>query len=314
MKISLLVPVYNYDLFALVYSMKGAIGEVPEFSEILIGDDASSQEFLDKYRSLEGDGVRIISSEKNIGRAAMRNKLALEASGNYLLFLDADTMLTGTAEAFLQKYIAEIGKADVICGGIKYSESPPGDPDRLLRWKYGVWREQRKASERNKHPYSDFSTFNVLIAKSVFSKIRFYEELKQYGHEDTLLSYQLKNAGINILHIDNNLIHEGIESNREYLDKVKLSLENLSMLCDRVTDKKGFRSVLTTLRHYRILKCVKLTLIFAGFFIRYRQRMELRLETGKGSKWLFVVYRMSMFCFFREIHKKKKISGNILII
>jgi len=314
MKISLLIPVYNYDIIAFVYSMKNAIGKVPEFCEILIGNDASSQEFIDKYRSLEGNGVKIISSEKNIGRAAMRNKLALEATGDYLLFLDADLALTGTAEAFLQKYIAKIGSAQVICGGIKYLEAPPGDPDKLLRWKYGVWREQRKASERNKHPHLDFSTFNVLIDKSVFSKIRFYEELKQYGHEDTLLSFQLKNAGINILHIDNNLIHEGIESNREYLDKVKLSLENLSMLCNKVTNKKEFYSVLTTLRHYRILKSVSLTLILARFFIKYRQRMELRLETGKGSKWLFVFYRMSMFCVFREIHKKKDNNGNILII
>ena len=314
MKISLLIPVCNYDIVALVYSMKDAIGKVPEFHEILIGNDASSQEFTDKYRSLEGNGVKVISSEKNIGRAAMRNKLALEASGDYLLFLDADLILVGTAEAFLQKYIAKTGKAQVICGGVKYVESPPNDPDKLLRWKYGKWREQRTASERNKRPYTDFSTFNVLIEKSVFSKIRFYEELKKYGHEDTLLSFQLKKAGIKILHIDNNLIHEGIESNREYLDKVKLSLENLSMLYDRVTDKNGFCSVLTTLRHYRILRFGRLSLILAAFFIKYREKMELKLETGNGSNILFVFYRMSMFCTFREIHKRKKISGNILII
>jgi GT2 family glycosyltransferase len=210
------------------------------------------------------------------------------------------------------KYITKIGEAQVICGGIKYVDSPPGDPDKLLRWKYGRWREQRKAAERNKRPYSDFSTFNVLITKSVFSKIRFYEELKQYGHEDTLLSFQLKNAGIKILHIDNNLIHEGIESNREYLDKVKLSLENLSMLYDKVTDKKGFCNVLTTLRHYRILSSVQLSLILAAIFIRYKKRMELKLETGKGSKWLFVFYRMSMFCTFREIHNKKK--RNLILV
>ena len=314
MKISLLVPVCNYDIIAFVYSMKGAIGKVPELHEIIIGDDASSQEFLEKYRSLEGGGVRIISSEKNIGRAAMRNKLALEASGDYLLFLDADQMFIGTAEAFLQKYIAKIGEAQIICGGVKYADSPPSDPDKLLRWKYGKWREQRKASERNKRPYTDFSTFNVLIDKSVFSKIRFYEELKQYGHEDTIFSFQLKNAGINVLHIDNNLLHEGVESNREYLDKVKLSLENLSMLYDRVTNKKSFCSILTTLRHYRILRLARLTLIFAGIFIKYREKMEMRLDTGKKSNWFFVFYRMSMFCTFREIHRRKKSISNIFIL
>lgn len=307
MKISLLIPVYNYDIVALVHSMKGAIEKVPEFCEILIGDDASTPEFKEKFMGLEGNGVRIISSEKNIGRAATRNKLALEAEGDYLLFIDADMVLPGTAESYLLKYISSMGSEQVICGGIRYSGSPPGDPDKLIRWKYGKWREEKKASERNKRPHTDFSTFNVLIAKSVFSKIRFYEDLKQYGHEDTLLSYQLKNAGINIFHIDNNLIHEGLESNREYLDKVKQSIENLSMLYDKVTDKKEFCETLTMLRSYRKLSFMRLTLILAGVFIRYRERMEMRLESGKRSNYFFVFYRMSMFCTYREIHSRKNI-------
>ncbi|MDR2887438.1 MAG: glycosyltransferase, partial [Bacteroidales bacterium] len=142
MKISILIPVCNYDIVALVYSMKSATGRVPELHEILVGNDASLPRFADRYRSLEGDGVRIISSEKNIGRAAMRNRLAMEATGDSLLFLDADLMLEGTAEAFLKKYITKAGTASVICGGIKYTETPPGDPDRMLRWTYGRWRDQ----------------------------------------------------------------------------------------------------------------------------------------------------------------------------
>ena len=309
MKISLLIPVYNYDIVALLHSMKGAIGKVSELCEILIGDDASSPEYSEKFKALEGNGVKIISSDKNIGRAATRNKLALEAEGDYLLFIDADMILPGTAESYLSKYISAIGTSQVICGGIVYSDSPPGDPDKLLRWKYGKWREQKKASERNKRPHSDFFTFNVLIAKSVFSKIRFYEELKQYGHEDTLLSFQLKNAGINILHIDNYLIHEGLESNREYLDKVKLSIENLSMLYDKVTDKSNFCDMLTMLRSYRRISMVRLSLILAAIFIRYRERMEMSLESGKKSNYFFVFYRMCMFCTYREIHRRKNIMA-----
>ena len=105
MKISLLIPVFDYDIVALVHSMKSALGKVPEFQEILIGDDGSSAEFREKYKSLEGDNVRVIYSEKNIGRAAIRNKLALEAKGDFLLFIDADTMLPGTAEAYMLKWI-----------------------------------------------------------------------------------------------------------------------------------------------------------------------------------------------------------------
>ena len=121
-----------------------------------------------------------------------------------------------------------------------------------------------RQSERNKHPHAGFSTFNVLIDKSVFSKIRFNEELKQYGHEDTLMGYQLKKAGIDILHIDNGLMHEGLESNKEFLNKTKLGIENLSKLYDNVTDKKAFSETVRILRIYNILKFIRLTRILAG--------------------------------------------------
>lgn len=305
--ISLLIPVYNYDIIALVHIMKSALGIVPEFCEILIGDDGSSPEYREKYRSLESDNVKVIVSEKNIGRAAIRNKLANEAKGDYLLFIDADTMLTGTAEAYIMKWIPMLSVSRVICGGTIYHDSPPGDPDKLLRWKYGKWREQKKATERNKHPYAYFSTFNVLIDKTVFSKIRFNEELKQYGFEDTLMGYQLKKAGISILHIDNGLIHEGLESNSEYLNKTKLGIENLSKLYDSVTDKKAFSDTVRILRSYNRLKLIRLTLVLAGIFIRYRDRIEIRLESGKISLLLFGFYKLSLFCTYREIHIRKNI-------
>jgi glycosyltransferase involved in cell wall biosynthesis len=307
MKISLLIPVYDYDLVALVQSMKNALGLVPEFYEILIGDDGSSAEYREKYKSLEGDKIRVIFSEKNIGRAAIRNRLALEAKGDFLLFIDADAMLPGTAEAYMLKWIPFMKLSRVQNGGIIYHDSPPGDPDKLLRWKYGKWREQQKAIERNRHPHAGFSTFNVLIEKSVFSKIRFNEELKQYGHEDTLMGYQLKKAGIDILHIDNGLMHEGLESNRDFLNKTKLGIENLSKLYDNVTDKKSFSETVRILRFYNKLRFLGLTRIFAAIFIRYRDRMEIRLDSSNISLILFSIYKMSMFCTYREIHRRKNI-------
>jgi glycosyltransferase involved in cell wall biosynthesis len=307
MTISLLIPVYNYDIVALVHSMKGALGKVPEFCEILIGDDGSSAEFKEKYRSLEDENVRVIFSEKNIGRAAIRNKLALEARGDFLLFIDADVMVPGTAEAYMLKWLSMMTDYRVLCGGTLYHDSPPGDPDKLLRWKYGKHKEQRKAVERNKHPHAGFSTFNVLIEKTVFSKIRFNEELKQYGHEDTLLGYQLKKAGIDILHIDNGLMHEGLESNKDFLNKTKLGIENLSKLYDNVTDKKAFSETVRILRVYNRLKFFRLTRILAGLFIRYRERMEIKLDSSKISLMLFAFYKICMFCTYREIHRRRNI-------
>jgi glycosyltransferase involved in cell wall biosynthesis len=305
--VSILIPVCDYDIIALVHSMKSGMEKVPEFGEIIIGDDGSSVEFKNKYQSIEGTSVRIISFKTNIGRAAIRNRLALEAKGDYLLFIDADTMVPGTSEAYLRKWLSVPEGPKVICGGILYHDSKPGDPDKFLRWMYGRKREQQTVAERNKHQHASFTTFNVMIEKSVFNKIRFNEELKQYGYEDSLMGYQLKKAGIEVLHIDNGLVHEGLETNRDFLNKTKLGIENLSMLYDIVTDKKTFTSIISILRNYRLLEVLRLTRILAGIFIRCREVMEIKLDSSKISLNLFGFYKICMFCTYREIHRRKKI-------
>jgi hypothetical protein len=46
----------------------------------------------------------------------------------------------------------------------------------------------------------------------------------------------------------------------------------------------------------------------ARFYIRYRDRMEIRLESGRISVLLYRFYRASMFCTYREIHRRKKVN------
>ncbi len=304
--ISILIPVRDFDIVALVESMKWGLESLSAYGEILIGDDGSTEEFRDKYLALRGEKVKVIVSEKNIGRAAIRNRLISEAKGDQMLIIDADAMIPGTPEAYLQAWLPYIGRASVISGGILYRVAPPGDPDKILRWYYGRKKEQKKAADRNKDPYGTFTTFNVLIDKSVFSKLRFNEELIQYGHEDTLFGYQLRMAGIKILHIDNGLRHEGLETNMDFLNKTRLSIENLSNLYDIVTDKKTFSASVKMLRHYRLLRMFRSNVILAYFYIRYREKMERRLDSSTVSLRLFNLYRISMFCAFREINRRRK--------
>jgi glycosyltransferase involved in cell wall biosynthesis len=305
--ISILIPVYNYDIVALVHNLKTAIDKRPEIVELLIGDDGSSHDFRNRYTHLTGNKVKVIISEKNIGRAAIRNKLAGEAKGKYLLFIDADALIIGTADEYLNRYLAVLNSAKVICGGVLYPDFPPADPDKMLRWKYGKNREQRKASERNKHPHARFSGFNFIVEKETFMKIRFNEELKQYGHEDTLLGYQLKIAAIDVLHIDNPLIHDGVEFNADFIAKTKLGIENLSILCDKVTDRKSLAESVRLVWAYDRLRYFGVTRFLAGVYIRYRERMEISLDSSKVSLLLFGLFKMSLFSTYREIHRRRNI-------
>jgi len=40
--------------------------------------------------------------------------------------------------------------------------------------------------------------------------------------------------------------------------------------------------------------------------IKYRDKMEIRLDSSKISLLLFWFYKVSMFCTFREIHRRRK--------
>ncbi|HUS86829.1 MAG TPA: glycosyltransferase [Bacteroidales bacterium] len=298
--ISILIPVYNYDVTLLVNTLSHAIDSSELFCEIIIGSDGCSKDYVSIYIALTKlEKVDLYRSEVNIGRAAIRNRLIEKASGEWLLFIDADALIEGNASDYLGKWHDYISSPTVICGGTAYPPLAPEDPDKYLRWHYGFLHEQKSTKERNKEPYASFSGFNFLIEKNLFSRIKFNEELRNYGHEDTLLGYQLKKAGVNILHIDNALIHDGVESNREFLEKTQEGIQNLSILYDKVTDRKTFASTVKILKIYRRLRFIGADRIITRIFIKKRRRMEIILRRKKCSLKIFLFYKLGLFSYIR---------------
>ena len=88
---------------------------------------------------------------------------------------------------------------------------------QVLRWKYGRNREEKNASLRNQSPYQSFTAFNLLAPKDIFQKIAFNEKIDGYGHEDTLFGIELKKEGVTIAHIDNPIIHLGLDEHQVFI-------------------------------------------------------------------------------------------------
>jgi glycosyltransferase involved in cell wall biosynthesis len=298
--ISILIPVYNFDISFLVSCLHQSISQSEIYSEIIIGADGCNNGSIKTYKSLENlEKVKLIISEPNIGRAAIRNRLAESASGRYLLFIDADALIQGNAQPYLNNYINVLNSAKVICGGTAYRTIPPDDPDRYLRWNYGIHREQRSAKKRNKSPHSSFSGFNFIVERELMLKIKFNEELRKYGHEDTLFGYQLRVASIPILHIDNPIVHDGIETNREFILKTQEGVNNLSLLYDMVTDKPTFVRTVKLLRLYRYLRFFGLSYILARIYRKHKRKIEIFLRRRKSTLFIFSLYKLSLFCYYR---------------
>lgn len=226
--LSILIPTYNYNITRLVNDLHSqAMDTFMEF-EIIVMEDGSTL-FLNENRKIEQLKCckHLILSE-NIGRSAIRNKLADAAKFNHLLFMDCDAEVF--ISNYIQRYLAFCKENCVVVGGTAYDENE-NNPDFSLRLKYGKEREAKLAKERSESSQlSHFSTFNFLITKNIFNKIRFDETVKGYGHEDTLFGHEIAEMGCKFYHIDNQLIHKGLDDNVTFIAKTENGTKNLYLM------------------------------------------------------------------------------------
>ena len=258
--------------------------------EILFYDDGSSEKYRETNSWLDDEAaVKYVLLPRNIGRAAIRNRLAASAEGEAVLFLDDDSLIDNPD--FIKNYLKHNDGKTVICGGRKYTEDCP-DEEHRLHWTYGSRMESKDATQRNKKPNEAFHSNNFLIPKSVWQEVPFDENLKQYGHEDTLLGYELSRQGYPILHIDNEVIHGDLESNDMFMHKTRLAIQNLKYLYLR--GNGDFNQSVTLLRTYGLISKMKLSNYIASLYDKKHERWEYKLTTSKRpSLRLFTFYKIS---------------------
>ena len=288
--LSILIPTYNYNVYPLVKILKEQCDLENIVYDISVYDDCSNkiEAANNKINSLKNCSYKYL--EKNIGRSAIRNLLAREATYEILLFLDADTL--PKKKNFINKYINSLkNNTEIIYGGIEYQKSKP-DKKELLRWVYGKKREALTVSERTKNKYLRFLTLNFIIKKSVFSKIHFNEEILNYGHEDTLFALEAKKNNIKILHIDNIVLHLGLENSRKFLKKSKYAIDVLKELINN-----GFISPkqITLSKYANSIIQLGLRKIFLVTYNIFNKLVEKNLLSNNPSLFIFDIYRLAYY-------------------
>ena len=233
--ISFLIPTCNFDCSTLVktiWRQADALHKKTNNSfrfEIIVSDDASDNTNI--LASLENKTaglsyVSILRQDKRLGRAANRNALISASTMPWKVFMDADAEVYSTN--FVERYWEARNLADVVCGSLLPAEPQKGCE---LRYKYEKNASKNFSVEkRNNHPHTRFTVFNVMMNEKTTEKVRFDENCKDYGHEDTLFGMMLRDSGLTVVHIDNPLIHTGIDSNEEFLSKTEEALKSLICL------------------------------------------------------------------------------------
>lgn len=224
--LSVLIPVYNCDVTKLVWQLVEQAAEWPGPVTIDLLDDGSNTPFrLLNARVADWPLVRYQKLPRNVGRAAIRNQLAAAAQHEWLLLLDNDSLLPDPQ--FLARYAAALDHAPVLIGGTAYNTTPPPDAALKLRWLYGQAREARPAALRQAAPYGQLTINNALVRADIFRQFPLDERLTGYGHEDTKFGVELAAAQVPILHLDNPVLHDGLEPAGIFLGKSEQAVRNL---------------------------------------------------------------------------------------
>jgi len=90
--VSILIPAYNAQEF-VADAIRSAIAQTWEPKEIIVVDDGSKDQTLTIAKQFEAASVRV-TTQKNSGAAAARNKAFSLSHGAYIQWLDADDLLS----------------------------------------------------------------------------------------------------------------------------------------------------------------------------------------------------------------------------
>ncbi len=290
--LSVLIPVYNYDIRRLVYAIHKQLLASKITFEILCLDDHSENSISASntdIEQLQNTSYRILNN--NLGRVAVRQTLAKQAVYDWLLFLDADVM--PTSDNFISNYHKLLSSGyDAIYGGFTYRNTPP-KADHMLRWSYGKSKEQMLAIKRNQVPYKIVISGNFLIQKSLFIRLNSQITHKGYGY-DNYFGALLKAYKSKVFHIDNNVFHLGLESNVIYLNKIEQSVDTLLIL-----DKQNAinETENTLYNSYKHLKKLKLNYIFSYIYINFNSNFRKNLLSSTPNILVLQCYKLSYICY-----------------
>lgn len=303
--ISVCIPIYNFDVSQLLDDLSRQSNQSDVPCEIILIDDHSSE----KYKKLNEQCCKrhtYIELDKNIGRAKIRNLFLDYANYEYLLFLDCD--VTIISKEFLLNYINNVkqGNFNILCGGIIYSNQKAAR-NKLLRWKYGVRKESQSVEARNLSPNKSFMTANFLIQKKIFKEVRFDERINEYGHEDTLLGFELKKKGISIYHIDNPIFIKDIEDNSKFLEKTEQGIISLIDVLVYTDFDVDFIQDVTILNTYEKLKSKGLLNTVYVIFILTKPMLKFLFVNGFVNLKLFDFYKLgTLISGFKHFKTKKE--------
>ena len=281
------IPVYNKDVTTLATTLLKQIDASNENVNVVLIDDKSSSSIVQTNSNISND-IHFIPLDKNVGRSKIRNEFLEHTDSKYLLFLDCDSKIIN--DDFIESYLNYLNQYEpkVLVGASVYGQNKPSIQYRL-RWKYGRIKESKTYSERVSDSNFSFKTNNFIISRACFAENLFNETISGYGHEDTLFGHELRKKGIQIDHIDNPVLNDILDTNREFILKTEEGLHNLLKVLQLTNHDESLVSNIKLLVYYNRYRSSGM---FKLFFAIAKKPIRYLLAKGCASLFLLDVYKL----------------------
>lgn len=292
--LSVLIPVYNYNVYPLVSEIKQQADNLGIEYEILIQDDLS-QNFIAENTAINSlSNCSFSTNTQNLGRGKNINLLCSKSIFEYVLILEADSL--PNSKNYLKNYIELLSTPVTIFGGVLYpNEIPP--KEKMLRWKYGLQRETKSLKHRLENNYDFVFTWNLLLKKEVLLKHPFPEFVTEYGYEDLIFIKNLQKNSVSISHIENPLIHYNAENSADFIAKTETALNNLYNLLQ--VEKLSYSDIKLS-SVYLILKKTYLTGLVRFVYKKSKKKVLTNLTSADPNLYLFDFYKLGYLCSFKK--------------
>lgn len=212
MKVSIVIPAYNQAEY-LADAVESALSQTIKCEVIVVNDGST-----DATETILRDYPVKVIHQVNKGLSSARNTGIMNATGDYILFLDADDqLLDNAAEKLL--VAAETTEADIVAASFKTF----GTTNELVILLPSPSIEDFKVANR--------IGYSALIKKSVLLEVGGYSPRMTWGYEDLALWFDLLKRGKRLITLpdvlwlyrtkERSMIHEAVEHHEELMAQIR---------------------------------------------------------------------------------------------
>jgi GT2 family glycosyltransferase/glycosyltransferase involved in cell wall biosynthesis len=203
-EVSVIIPVFNQ--FQYTHACLASLQNVKEQTcfEVIVVDDCSTDETADLVPRMEG--VIYLRNQTNSGFIASCNRGAETARGEYLFFLNNDTIVKeGWLSALLDTFASD-PCAGIVGSKLVYPNGRLQEAGGIVwrdasGWNYGKF-DDREKPEYNYLRETDYcSAAALMISRSLFESVGGFDvKYAPAYYEDTDLSFKVRKTGLKVLY------------------------------------------------------------------------------------------------------------------